>query len=111
MAKFHHDFDEAVTPELPVVTLSTIDNLVTSEDEVKQLLLKLDPSKQGGEDGIADKMLKLTATSLAEPLSQLYNILLSNSIFPDCWKKGIVIPIYKNKVENHHLPIIAQSPY
>jgi hypothetical protein len=45
MAKFHHDFDEAVTPELPFVTLSTIDNLVTSEDEVRQLLLKLDPSK------------------------------------------------------------------
>lgn len=34
-------------------------------------------------------------TSLAEPLSRLFNKCLLNGIFPDIWKRANVIPLYK----------------
>ena len=61
------------------------------------MLYDLDISKQGGEDGLTNKMLKLTADSLALPLSRLFNLYLGAGCFPGKWKRGIVVPIFKNK--------------
>jgi hypothetical protein len=58
--------------------------------------MNLDPSKQGGEDEISNRML--VSHSLDVPLAGLFNIILDRGIFPNCWKLGIIVPVFQNKV-------------
>jgi hypothetical protein len=85
IGKFHHDY------------AARINSVVITKELVRKHLLNLDPSKQGGEDGISNKPLKIVATSLDKPLSKLFNLCLLTGIFPNSWKLGIVVLIYKNK--------------
>lgn len=95
--KFHHDFDESTPSNFNDRTDVTVDNVVITKDQVRKALLVLDPSKQGGEDGISNRMLKLVATSIDLPLSNLFNKFIQAGQFPSGWKLGIVVPIFKNK--------------
>jgi hypothetical protein len=95
--KFHHNLDETIIPNFPSKCLNTLENILTTEDTVRKLLLDLNVSKQGGDDGITNKMLKLIANPLSCPLSRLFNRILQEGVFPNCWKHGILVPIYKNK--------------
>lgn len=54
-------------------------------------------SKGCGVDGISVQMLKLTLPHLLEPLTELCNHCLENSIFPTSWKQALVLPILKSK--------------
>jgi hypothetical protein len=96
-SKFHHDYDESRVPYFANRTDVAIDEIYVSAVIVKKLLLNLDTSKQGGEDGLSNRMLKMVAASLDVPLSRLFNLFLSSGHFPAGWKLGIVIPIFKNK--------------
>ena len=58
-------------PELDVAACPQ--ELFCSEEEVYELLAKLDPSKASGPDGISAKMLKGTASCIATLLSKLFN--------------------------------------
>jgi hypothetical protein len=95
MSKFHHDYDERV---IPTRTRSLIDSVQVSPQSIRKLLMNLDPSKQGGEDEISNHMLKLVSLSLDVPLARLFNTILDRGIFPNCWKLGIIVPVFKNKV-------------
>ena len=64
---------------------------------VHSLLRDLDPSKGGGNDAITNKMLKLVANSLAGPLTKLFQRIITENTFPDAWKLGTIVPVYKNK--------------
>ena len=46
-------------------------------------------------DGVSVRMLKETACSVAPSLTKLFNIMLANKCFPNCWKCANVIPIPK----------------
>ncbi len=48
-----------------------------------------------GADGLPFWLLKLTACSIAKPLSHLYNLSLFNGVVPTQWKKAIITPIPK----------------
>jgi hypothetical protein len=87
-SKFHHDHNELIIPNFPARTDAMIDNILISSANV---------SKQGGEDGISNRMLKILACSLALPLSKMFNLFLRAGSFPTNWKLGIVVPIFKNK--------------
>ena len=87
----------------PLTTTSTSheymyceDELLCCEEEVYHLLLSLDTSKATGPDGISVRMLKETACSIVPSLTKLFNIVLRNRCFPECWKCANVIPIPKN---------------
>ena len=49
-----------------------------------------------GQDGISSFLLKAGMPILAQPLSQLFNLSLSLSLFPDSWKIARVAPVFKN---------------
>jgi hypothetical protein len=96
-SKFHHNHNELIIPNFPTRTDAMIDNILISSANVRKLLQNLDPGKQGGEDGISNRMLKIIACSLALPLSKMFNLFLRTGSFPTNWKLGIVVPIFKNK--------------
>jgi hypothetical protein len=67
--KFHHDYDETVVPEFPSRCINILENILTTEITVLKRILDLAVSKSCGDDGIANKMLKLIANPLAHPLT------------------------------------------
>jgi hypothetical protein len=84
-------------------------------DEVPSVLLELDVSKGAGPDGIPLLILKNCASTVARPLSLLFNRSLSTCVFPDRWKLSCVTPIFKknrqNNVEDYHeVAILSAIP-
>ena len=78
-------------------TPESIESLLCTEEEVLHLLEMIDVSKSSGSDGISDhNMLKETATSIAAPVTKLFNLSISTGIFPDKWKLSSVVPIPKS---------------
>ena len=73
--------------------------------DVRYHLSKLNPNKCPGPDGIHGKILKNCATSLAYPLSQLFNTSFKTGHIPEEWKLANVVPVFKKgdkcNVENY----------
>jgi len=70
-------------------------DIVLNVQEVQDILLSVDVTKASGPDGISNKILKLTAKSLAIALTELFNMSLKKCHFPAIWKEASVIPIHK----------------
>ena len=70
-------------------------NLLCSIDFVTESLVKLDGSKSPGPDGIASKMLKMTAPSIAPGLTKFFNLSLITGMLPTDWKLARVAHIQK----------------
>jgi hypothetical protein len=66
-----------------------------SSSGVEKILLKLNPNKAAGPDAISPRVLKMTASVLAEPLAIIFQKSLDDGIIPSEWKKAFVTPIFK----------------
>ena len=69
----------------------------TRPDEIKQQITKLPNKSSSGHDGISNKLLKLLSSSIAYPLSIIFNQSILTGIYPDKMKLAEVIPLYKGK--------------
>ena len=67
------------------------------EEEIQQILEKLQPRKAPGPDGIPPGILSAAAKELASPLAHLFRQTLEEGNLPSIWKKALVSPIYKRK--------------
>ena len=96
-------------PNLPFLPPFTnafpgMSDIVISPKDVISAIQNLKPSVSHTPDNIPALYLKENCYSLAQPLSDLFNISLSLGQVPSIWKLAIVIPIHKkgqtNKVIN-----------
>ena len=71
-------------------------DFLCTEDEILHLLLNLPSDTATGPDGISARMLKLSASSIAAPLTLIFNLSISSSIFPSDWKDSNIVPIPKS---------------
>ena len=99
-----------ILPKLPIAIPSeyTLQNITTSESEVKKILLSLNTNKANGYDNISNTLLKRTASSIAKPLSDLFNSSFSKGCFPNIWKRANVPPVFKQhdrQNRNNYRPI------
>ena len=69
----------------------------TSTSAVQQLLEDINPSKSAGLDNLTGKFLRDGASVLAAPVSDLCNLSISLSTFPDDCKIAKLKPIYKKE--------------
>jgi len=67
----------------------------TNETNILHLLNKINPSKAAGIDNVAGKFLKEGATVLAMPLTQICNLSITSSTFPDKCKLAKLRPLFK----------------
>ena len=67
---------------------------------VQKQLTSLDPSKATGLDGLSAKILRLSATVIAAPLTKILNMSIATRIFPDAFKKVKVTPCFKKGDKN-----------
>ena len=108
------------TSTLPEQVRSTthnfLENIAFSDDDILQLIRRLDPNKSHGFDGISIRMLKLCDSSIVKPLSIIFNNSINHGHFPLAWKMGNITPIHKknekNLIENYRpisiLPICGK---
>ena len=59
------------------------------------MIQNLDPNKAHGRDQISIIMLKLGNISTCKPLEIIFNRCLETGTFPNDWKKGNVVPVFK----------------
>ena len=69
-------------------------NIEFTKDDIKRIICKLDPNKAHGHDMI-NSMLKMSSNAIIEPLFKIFKNCLKCGIFPDDWKKGNSVPIFK----------------
>ena len=87
-------------PEMEYRTDEILHDINIDIEAVLDILKILKIGKASGADKISHQMLKYTANSVARPLMILFNKCLECGIFPQTWKKAIVMPLYK-KDEKH----------
>ena len=71
-------------------------------------ILKL--NKATGPDGISNRMLKLTHSTVSYPLAKLFNSSLKTHTYPDLWKIAHVMPLFK-KGKSRFVVTINQFHY
>ena len=59
------------------------------------MIPNLDPNKAHGHDQTSIRMLKLCNTSVCKALEIIFNRSLETGTFPNDWKKGNVVPVFK----------------
>ena len=89
------DDSQADLPPFVEFTDNSLDTIEITEEEVNDVLENLDPNKASGPDMISNKMVKKVSKVVAKPLCILFNRSLREGIFPDMWKQGNLVPIFK----------------
>ena len=74
---------------------SNLDNITITNEDVLDVLKLLNTSKASGPDFVHAKLLKEGANILSKHLCKLFNMSLSSSYFPNKWKLGNVVPVFK----------------
>ena len=85
----------AVLPPFEELTNSVLDKIDITEEEIRDIIVNLDPNKASGPDQISNKMIKRVAGAISKPLHIIFNRSLSENIFPDIWKLGNLVPLFK----------------
>jgi hypothetical protein len=83
-----------------------------TRDEVVEQLSQLKNGKAPGPDGIPPELLKPLASLLADPLSRLFNLSLTQALLPADWKIATVVPLHKGGskiVSSNYRPISLTS--
>ena len=83
----------------------------TSIHEILEIVRSLKSTKSTGHDELSVSLLKQIVHFIASPLSHIFNLSLSQGIFPDLLKLAKVIPVYIKKMTHRKLLIIDQFLY
>ena len=83
-------------------------------DEVLHQLKSLNPAKSTKSDSPPIKYIKLAASVIASPLTNLFNRCIETGTYPDAFKTAEVIPAYKSGDKftcSNFRPISLISPF
>ena len=110
---FHDQFSEASRYDIDIdYSNNSFIDLRFHTHDVYLLLKGINSNKAAGPDGIHGIVLKNCASSLAYPLSILFNLSFSTGCIPQDWKTALVVPVHKKgdkgSVENYR-PISLTS--
>ena len=98
-------FDSIAPPKPPTNTLPPSPSCAApchsfclqevSENDVLEVLSKLDPNKPAGLDGLDPFFFKVAAPIIAEAISHLCNLSIQTAVLPSAWKAASVQPLFK----------------
>ena len=92
-----HDETVPVQGEVQNYPYNEAINLSITTEEITEAVAALQNNKSPGSDQILNEHIKSTLSSLLPIYLKLFNIIFDDSIFPESWVLGNIIPIYKNK--------------
>ena len=82
---------------LPDRDIPVLKDFTITEDEVFNQLKSLNVNKDCGPDGIPNKIFKMIAIFIKEPLTKLFNKSLADGKYPSSWKHDNITPVFKNE--------------
>ena len=68
---------------------------VISTSEIMKAVSALKNKKASGLDGITNEVIKTSMPELVQCYRQLFNRILLNGQFPDCWRNNLIKPLHK----------------
>jgi hypothetical protein len=71
-------------------------NLPMTEKEIRHACINQKNNKSPGLDGITNEMIKTSLPVVQTVLVKLFNAIFTSGFYPEAWKHGINIPLYKN---------------
>ena len=84
-----------------VVHPNLVMKISTTQEEVEDILLRLNVHKASCVDGIPARILKIHAKELSWPLTYLFNLSFTLGEVPLIWKRANITPVFKaNAKEN-----------
>ena len=89
-------------------TETRLNDITFDNEKLLKIIQSSDANKAHGYDGILIRMLKLGSPSIIKPLSIIFQNCLKSSTFPDDWKKGNIVPVYKKnskQLVNNYRPV------
>ena len=91
---------------------SQLPSIVTTVDEVKNLIKEIDISKASAILNLSSRIVKDAFEAIPLLLTQLFNLSLSSGIVPEIWKSATVIPLKKegNSPDVNNLRPISLLP-
>jgi hypothetical protein len=69
------------------------------KDQVEKLMLSIKTKKSCGHEQILPRLLKDSASIIAEPIAKIINSSITLGQYPSCWKMGQVTPLFKKENE------------
>ena len=105
--------DNVILPDFQKITDSSLHYFDISQNEIKDIINCLDINKASGPDLINHKMLKYVSNSVSKPLVIIFNRSLREKIFPNLWKRNMVVPIFKKGERSdpcNYRPVSLCSP-
>ena len=88
-------------PSVKVIAEKTRDNsfhfVPVDVTYIREILGTLDPRKAVGCDKISQRLLRLSSTVIAEPITGLIYYFITNRQRPTVWKSSNVVPVFKKK--------------
>ena len=88
-----------------------LNDITFDNEKLLKIIQSLDANKAHGYDGISIRMLKLGSPSIIKPLSIIFQNCLKSSTFPDDWKRGNIMPVYKKTINNKSIIIAPCHGY
>ena len=77
------------------MTEEDIQSITFSESDVIKVVTALDINKAHGHDNISVRMIKLCTTSVANPLTLIFQNSMAAGTFAIQWKRANIVPIHK----------------
>ena len=87
-----HSPAPALPPPPPV---SSTPPLTVKEQDVRRVLLAVNPRKAAGPDGVPGKVLRACANQLSHIFCRIFNLSLAQAVIPTCLKSATIIPVPK----------------
>ena len=72
-------------------------SLLQFEDIIK-IIRSLHTFKTHGHDNVSIRMLKICDSAIIKSIATIFRNCISQSTFPDIWKKSIICPIHKKMI-------------
>ena len=82
-------------PDFQASFQTELTNITISDNDMLNILNKLNVSKSPGPDSIHPRLIKELSCELAHPLCLLFNKTMREGIIPDSWKDAEVKPLFK----------------
>ena len=82
------------TPNHNVYSQDKLDAVITNS-EIMKAVSSLKNKKASGHDGITNEIIKTSMPELVQCYKHLFNLILVNGQFPDCWRNNLIKPLHK----------------
>ena len=107
---------QSVLPPDQLLTNHKLESIFFDEAKILALIRALNVNKAHGWDEISIRMIKICDTALVKPLVNIFRFSLNSGKFPNNWKKGNIVTVYKKSekdiVKNYRpvslLPILSK---